>query len=535
MRNSLATVAVCLASLLVQAPSASAQGVGRILVMPFENVTRDNRLVWLGEAASVLIADALNAKGANAITREQRREAFGRLQIPSAASLTSATIIRVGQIVGASRVVMGTLEMKGDVLVVRARELALESARVQTHVVERGAVPDLFGLFDRVASQIAPAASITADRSGARPSVAAFERYIKGLLAETPASALTYLNAAIQAQPGFDVARLAIWEVHDEQADHTRALAAVSRVPETSDVYRRARFLAGLSQLNLQRNDEAFQTFKALADARPTPAILNNLGVVQLRRGGTPQAGMPAYYFNLAAEADKTEPDYFFNLGYAYWLEHDAAAAAYWLREAVRRNPADGDAHYVLGTALAAAGSGAEATRERELARRLSSTYTEWEKRPGADSVPKGLERIKHDVELPRGDRIEATIATIGQRDQQELARFYLDRGRRLFEQERDREAMAELNRALFLSPYQAEAHLLIGRMHLRGGRAREAIDALKISAWSTESADAHAVMAEAYLDAADDASAIEEAKRALALDSANVTAIALLQRLAPR
>ena len=287
--------------------------------------------------------------------------------------------------------------------------------------------------------------------------------------------------------------------------------------------------------MNLQRNDEAFQTFKALADARPTPAILNNLGVVQLRRGGTPQAGMPAYYFNLAAEADKTEPDYFFNLGYAYWLEHDAAAAAYWLREAVRRNPADGDAHYVLGTALAAAGSGAEATRERELARRLSSTYTEWEKRPGADSVPKGLERIKHDVELPRGDRIEATIATIGQRDQQELARFYLDRGRRLFEQERDREAMAELNRALFLSPYQAEAHLLIGRMHLRGGRAREAIDALKISAWSTESADAHAVMAEAYLDAADDASAIEEAKRALALDSANVTAIALLQRLAPR
>ncbi len=27
-----------------------------------------------------------------------------------------------------------------------------------------------------------------------------------------------------------------------------------------------------------------------------------------------------------------------------------------------------------------------------------------------------------------------------------------------------------ELRRAVFLSPYEAEAHLLIGRIHLRGG-----------------------------------------------------------------
>ena len=87
------------------------------------------------------------------------------------------------------------------------------------------------------------------------------------------------------------------------------------------------------------------------------------------------------------------------------------------------------------------------------------------------------------------------TLAVSGQRDQQELARFYLDRGRRLFEQENDREAMAELNRALYLSPYLAEAHLLLGRSHLRSGRAREAIDALKISLWSAETAEAHVAL----------------------------------------
>ena len=69
----------------------AAQSSERILVMPFENVSRDGRIVWLGEAAAVLLADNLNAIGLDAITREERRRAFERLQVPPAASLTDAT------------------------------------------------------------------------------------------------------------------------------------------------------------------------------------------------------------------------------------------------------------------------------------------------------------------------------------------------------------------------------------------------------------------------------------------------------------
>ncbi len=242
--------------------------------------------------------------------------------------------------------------------------------------------------------------------------------------------------------------------------------------------------------------------------------MLNNLGVVQLRRGGTPTQGVAAYFFNKAADADATEPDYFFNLGYAYWLAKDTQAAIYWLREAVRRDPTDGDAHYVLGAALAAAGRTSDATREKDLAKRLSSAYDEWDQRPPTDPIPHGLERVKGDVELPHARQIEETLAT-AQRDQRELASFYLDRARRLVEQESDREAIAELNRVLFLSPYDAEAHLLLGRVHLRAGRARDAIDALKISLWSAASADAHALLAEAYFETKDLAGARREAEQA--------------------
>jgi len=258
---------------------------------------------------------------------------------------------------------------------------------------------------------------------------------------------------------------------------------------------------------------------------------------VQLRRGSTPQTGQPTYYFNKAAEADPDDPDYLFNLGYAYWENRDPQAALYWLREAVRRNPADGDAHFVLGAALAAAGNTSEAAREKELAKRLSSTYEalDKEKRPGADTVPKGLERVKSDVELPHAERIEKTIATSEQRDQAELAQFHLDRGRRLFRDENDREAVVELNRALYLSPYLAEAHLLLGRVHLRTGRLHDAVNALKISLWSAETADAHAALGEAYRQSNDPTAARGEAERALTLDPSSAEAKALVARLNSR
>jgi tetratricopeptide (TPR) repeat protein len=500
--------------------------------MPFENVTRDGRILWLSEASAVLLADDLNALGANAITRDERRGAFDRLQVPPAAALTDATVIRIGELVGASQIIVGTLRLDGEDLVVEARRIVLETAQVERMSPERGPVRELFATFERVARQFAPSTRSSEEVEGEHPPLVAFENYIKGLVAETPATAIGFLNAALQAQPSFALPRLALWELYTDQGEHERALAAIRLVPDRLALGRRARFLTGLSYLELKRYDDAFATFSGAAGVQPSAAVLNNLGVVELRRGGTSQTSQPAYYFNRATEADPAEPDYFFNLGYASWLGGDEQAAVYWLREAVRRNPTDGDAHFVLGVALSAAGNVVEANREKELARRLSSTYAEWEQLPGPDQVPKGLERVKRDVELPSARHVADVLAAAGQRDQRELATFHFDRARRQFEEERDREAVGELNRVLFLDPYHAQAHLLVARIHLRGGRPADAIDALKISLWSAETAEAHAVLAEAYLEEKDHALAQAEAQRALALDPNSVQAQRVLDRV---
>ncbi len=528
----LAALAIVLCSARMGSAQSEPPPPGRILVIPFENVTREGRFFWLTEASAVLLTDDLNALGAVALSRTERQRAFERLQVPTAAALTDATVIRIAQLVGAAQVVVGSLQAENDTMVVRARSIALDTGRVVADVTERGPLPQLFATFERIARRMAPpSAKSSADVEAQHPPVTVFEAFIKGLLAETPATAISYLRAAMAGQPTFDRARLALWDIYAEQGDHALALAAVASVPDDSLWVRRARFLAGLSQLNLKKYDDAFATFKALADADPSPALLNNLGVVQLRRGGVSASGQPAYFFNKATDADPDDEDFLFNLGYAYWQDRDAQAAIYWLREAVRRNPADAAAHFVLGAALAAANNATEATRERELARRLSSTY-EPTKKPGGDAVPKGLERIKHEVELPHAGQLGARLATDGQRSNEELAAFYLERGRRLFQQENDRDAIVELNRAIYLSPYLAEAHLLLGRIHLRTGRVRAAIDAFNIVVWSAETAEAHAALGEAYRQAKDVVAARAEADRALALDPQSADAKQLLTRL---
>ena len=90
---------------------------------------------------------------------------------------------------------------------------------------------------------------------------------------------------------------------------------------------------------------------------------------------------------------------------------------------------------------------------------------------------------------MPSIAGFNAAIASPAQREQQEVAKFHLDEARRLIEDMRDREAVNALRRAIYLSPYAAEPHLLLGRVLLRTGQTKDAVDALRIAVWSQDSA----------------------------------------------
>ena len=530
------TLAACLIAgvLTGQAGAGAPVPAGAvIIVLPFENPTQEPRLAWMREGAAILLTETLAAAGEIVVDREERLQVFDRLQMPASASLSRASTIRVGQTVGASLVITGSVAMQSDQLVARARVVRLDTGKLLPEVEARGPLSQLFAVFGGLAQQIR-ASSAPAPQPGERlpPSPPVFELYVKGLVAETPSTALAFLEQALKAAPQFDRARLAIWDLHSEGSEHQRALDVASAIRPESRYAREGRFRRALSFMNLKRFDDALQVLHAMQMEDPSATVSNAIGVAELRKATVVQPGRATYYFSQASELDTSDGDLFFNLGYAYWLDKDPKAAVYWLREAVRRDPGDGDAHFILGVALQQAGSTAEATREHELATRLSSKYAGWEKSAaGGDPVPRGLERL-HEELLPSRARVDTMITSAGQRDQESLAAFHLDAGRRAYEREADREAIQELRRALYLSPYLAEAHLLLGRLYLRGGRPAEAVEALKIALWSEETVAAHVSLAEALLQVQDQAAARVEIDRALAIDPKSAEALALKAKL---
>src|SRR5262249_9526243 len=142
-------------------------------------------------------------------------------------------------------------------LSIQAHVIRVDAGRVRAPSSQKGQLTDLFDLHERLVRDLSPEAPAS---TGAipRPPLGAFEYYVKGLIAAKPAARATFLETAIQDYPGFDRARLALWDVRTDQGDHTAALAAVRPVAIGSPLFGRARFYAATSMLNLQRYDEAF-------------------------------------------------------------------------------------------------------------------------------------------------------------------------------------------------------------------------------------------------------------------------------------
>ena len=201
--------------------------------MPFENTQRETRLTWLGEASAMLLADELNARGLAAITRDERVQAFDQLHLPVAASLSRATVIKVGQLVGASEVIVGSFRLEGDELIVEAHSIRIEVGRLESPITERAPLKDFFGIYERLRGACPGRRAARARRCRRRrpaPSRTTSRACWPKALRRRRRSS----SRPSPRSPGFDQARLALWDVRTEQGDHAAALAAVKPVPATS-------------------------------------------------------------------------------------------------------------------------------------------------------------------------------------------------------------------------------------------------------------------------------------------------------------
>ncbi|MCC7008401.1 MAG: tetratricopeptide repeat protein [Acidobacteria bacterium] len=527
-----------IAIVLLAAPRAALAQSSRVLVMPFAvEVSPDapggaGTAFWLGEASALLLEEQLARRGIGTLTRDERVAGFDRLQLPMSPALTRATMIRAAELMGASHVLFGDVRL-GQTLGVRARVVDLAAGQERLPASDSAPLAEIFTLFRRVADRVAETAALRplpASPSDLSPlSLEAFENYVKGLVAATPAAQQRFLETALRLAPGDPRVLLALWNVYTVQELHEKALAVANAVPATSSFGRKARFGVALSLVALKRLDGAYQELSTLAAQRGSAAIANALGIVQLRRGAPAGSTPASAYFKRAVDQESDNTAYLFNLGYAFALAGNATEALAWLREAVRFDAADGDAHVVMSAVLAANGRQAEAQRELELARVLGATEPV-AAGPPSPRIPRNLERLIDQLDVKPSRAVAA--AAPAQRDQQETAAFLLARAKTLIAQKDDRRAMAELRRAIYLAPYQDEPHLLLGQLYRRAGQVSDAIDEFKVAVWARESAEAHVALGEALFDAGEKEAARKAADRALVLSPGSAAARALLERI---
>lgn len=522
---------------IVLAPLAAAAQTSRVLVMPFGvEVTGTapggaGTTFWLGEASALLLEEQFARRGVRTLTRDERLAGFERLQVPMSSALTRATTIRAAEALGATHVVVGDVRV-GPSLAVRARVLDLGGGRERAVVTDDAPLEQVVMLFARVADRALLDAGLrplpaTPPDLPALP-LEAFENYVKGLVAATPAAQQRFLEAAVRLAPGDPRILMPLWRVYTALDVHEKALAAANAASASGAFRRRARFAVALSLIALKRLDGAYQELAALAPQPGGAAIANALGVVQIRRGAPAGTSPATTYFKRAVDAEPDNPAYLFNLGYAHALAGNGAEALAWLREAVRFNAADAEAHLVMSAVLAASARPTEAQRELDLARLLGTAVSVGTTLPSR--TPRDLERLVDDLD---GVSVApAPAAGPAQRDQQEVAAFHLARAKAFIAQHDDRQAMNELRRAVYLAPYQDEPHLLLGQLYRRAGQLSDAIDELKVAVWARESVETLVALGQALLDAGERGEARRAAERALVLAPASAAARALLARL---
>ena len=145
--------------------------------------------------------------------------AFNTLELPATASSRARPAARrPGH--GLRDLVTGTVGLTAETITV-AGVRAVEAGRGHPEIREPGPLPDVVAIAGRVAAAIAgvPAAAAPVGNEPP-PSLEVFEAFVKGLVAETPATQLRFLEQAVKAAPQYARAHLAIWDVCTEQEQH---------------------------------------------------------------------------------------------------------------------------------------------------------------------------------------------------------------------------------------------------------------------------------------------------------------------------
>lgn len=360
------------------------------LVAPFANRTRISSFDWFGESIAEMIRETLAEDGYSTVSREDREEAARKLSFRAVSQVSLASLAKLGQTAGADRLVYGRIEFvpeqgvatptpgKGT-LRVAARVLDLKDAAQIGEFFESGPVIELATIETDLAWKIQrwarPERRVDLEQFRAQHPAArnmARESYVRGLLAPTAEQRHRLLTQAVRLDPNFAQPVFVLGREHFLKGNFREALGWLERVPQRSVNYTESQFLLALCRYQLSEFEAARRLFELISVNLPAPEVWNNLGAAQARLND-PRA---LDSFKKALEADSTDSDYQFNLGYLLWKRGEFDAAANYFRAVLDHAGNDQDSIQLLGRCLKKSGPRQGDWRTEGL-ERLKESYEE--------------------------------------------------------------------------------------------------------------------------------------------------------------
>lgn len=518
-----------------------------LVVMPFENRSQMGDYNWIRESFAILLADTLDAPGLSVLSTDERNFAFEKLKLSPNDLLTRAAMIRVANMSQSNLALIGEFDIGGEkentTIAVTARLIETREARLVGNKVFNfsGPLSELQQMQGQLAYNILyernPSLSYSRDqliRKASNSPPKAYESYVKAVQTSDLKLRESFLRRAIQEFEQSDAAghySQALYEIGlllYKQNNFSEAVKNFKELKPEEPYYEESLFYLGLSAFKSNDNVEAVAAFEKLIAAAPMLEALNNAGAIALIRGDK-EKGLQ--YLQRAMANSPNDPVYQFNYGYALWRSQNYAEASTHLRAAIKANPKDGEAYFILSRALGSAGKEAEATEVDNEAKRRLESYAKWAVAP--DKIP-SLYRVKQDFNRAAFYNLERKRQVGGNVSIQQInLRQRLDRARQLVASKEDIEAFKELQAALTIDGNNAEAFFLRAVIMQRNNQTEGALAALQSAVASNpRMIEAHIALGRIYFARGDRAQAIAHSRQAIEIDPQNRDAIALKQQI---
>jgi tetratricopeptide (TPR) repeat protein len=503
------------------------------MVMPFENQSAGAGLEWVGEAFPEVISQRMASSRVLPVNRDDRVYAFDHTGIPGTVRPSRATIYRVAEQMDTDYVVLGSYSFDGARLSASAQLLDMKKLHLSQAVQSSGPLANLIDVQTELAWQLlrqmpAPPAMTREQflQASAPIRIDAFENYIRGVTATDHQQRIRYLRAALKLNPNYTLAMMQLGKTYYDTREYESAALWFGRVPRNDPAAGEANFLLGMSEFYRGNFDKAFSAFSFLSSRLPLTEVYNNMGVADARRGRRANA---VEYFSKAVNADPNDADYHFNLAVALFKNGDSAGAARQLREELQQRPSDGEAKSLLdminhGATPPPASPTATASTGNAL---LPSSQ---------QRIP--LERIKRNYNEASYRQLEMEIqnlteARLAKTDGRTHSAYHLERGKELVAQNQPQQAETEFRDAIKTDFGNAAAHAQLAVLLEKNGDSANALSEAQTSIRLQPNVDALLVAARIDLKKSLFQSAAGDVDRALQLEPANASALALKREIA--